>query len=63
MKEEKISIQEISSLFHLPLHQACIKLGRSKEDLNKICRSYGKTGMHFLTKFFSRNLKVAILSP
>jgi hypothetical protein len=42
MKEEKITIQDISNLFHLPLHQACIKLGRSKEELNKICRAYGK---------------------
>jgi hypothetical protein len=47
MNEEKITIQEISNLFHLPLHQACIKLGRSKEELNKICRAYGKQQFHF----------------
>jgi hypothetical protein len=49
MKEEEITIQEISNLFHLPLHQACIKLGRSKEELNKICRAYGKLKQIVLT--------------
>lgn len=35
------SLTQISKLFHLPLHQACIKLSLPKEELNRICRNHG----------------------
>eukprot|EP01080_Neovahlkampfia_damariscottae_P011076 gene11076-3782_t len=38
---EDFTYDQISSLFHLPLHEACIHLGVPKEELNKACRRFG----------------------